>query len=195
MKGDAEAKQEEKLPENGHKRNGSDSARVFRRENSDFFVPSVRHSAVFLETKNVRQNPFNSSSRRGSDVAGLVGKYTGPKPSEPVLTDFNLSGSGGVGEWQPVRPRRERTEGDIVLQKSRQELRENLEARRIEVEMRFSREAERMRKRNPRPMTDGEVAITASNTEERQVSFGHFAGIYKYMHSRFQLIFSCLVFL
>lgn len=175
MKGDAEVKQEDKPKENGHKRNGSDGAHIFRRENSDFFVPSVRHSAVFLETKNIRQNPFNSSSRRGSDVAGLIGKYTGPKPSEPVLTDFSLKGGGG--EWQPVRPRRERTEGDIVLQKSRQELRENLEARRIEVEMRFSREAERMRKRNPRPITEGEVTNSTSNTEERQVSRmlrGHF---------------------
>ncbi|XP_054273457.1 serine/threonine-protein kinase mig-15 isoform X3 [Macrosteles quadrilineatus] len=163
MKGDAEekVKQEEKEKENGHKRNGSDGSRVFRRENSDFFLPSSRHSAVFLENKNVRQNPFNSSSRRGSDVAGLVGKYTSPKPGEPVLTDFSLTSSGG--EWQPVRPRRERTEGDIVLQKSRQELRENLEARRIDVEMRFSREAERMRKRNPRPITE-----TATSTQDRQ---------------------------
>ncbi|XP_046668338.1 serine/threonine-protein kinase mig-15 isoform X3 [Homalodisca vitripennis] len=171
MKGDAEAKQDEKTKkssDSGHKRNGSDGFRVFRRENSDFFVPSVRHSAVFLETKNIRQNPFNSSSRRGSDVAGLANKYSGPKPSEPILTDFNLSGSGGGGEWQPTRPRRERTEGDIVLQRSRQELRENLEARRIDVEMRFSREADRMRKRNPRPITETEVANSPSNTEERQ---------------------------
>lgn len=172
VKGNVEAKQEDKsrgkITENGHKRNGSDSARVFRRENSDFIVPSVRHSALFLESKNIRQSPFNSSSRRGSDVAGLVSKYTGPKPSEPILTDFNL-GRGG-GEWQPVRPRRERTEGDIVLQKSRQELRENLEARRIDVEMRFSREAEKMRKRNTRLVTESEVANSTSSTEERQVS-------------------------
>uniref|UniRef100_A0A1B6C8E6 non-specific serine/threonine protein kinase n=3 Tax=Clastoptera arizonana TaxID=38151 RepID=A0A1B6C8E6_9HEMI len=155
----------EKVMEKNHKRNGSDNARVFRRENSDFFVPSVRHSAVFLESKNVRQNPFNCSSRRGSDVAGLVGSYSNVKPSEPVLTDFNING----GEWQPVRPRRERTEGDIVLQKSRQELRDNLEARRLDVEMRFSREAEKMRKRNQRPVTETEtVHASSSSSEERQ---------------------------
>lgn len=171
----------------GHKRNGSDVIRVFRRENSDFFVPSVRHSAVFLESKNLRQNPFNSSTRRGSDVAGLSGRYSSPKPSEPVLTDFNLGGGGGNssgigssgggggannsgGDWQPVRPRRERTEGDIILQKSRQELRDSLEARRIDVEMRFSREAEKMRKRNTRPVTEADVGNSTSSSDERQVS-------------------------
>lgn len=164
MKGNGSGK--ERVVDSGHKRNGSDGTRVFRRENSDFFVPSVRHSAVFLESKSVRQNPFNSSSRRGSDVAGLVGKYSNVKPSEPVLTDFNIG-----GEWQPVRPRRERTEGDIVLQRSRQELRDNLEARRIDVEMRFSREAEKMRKRNQRPVTETEIGnSSSSSSEERQVS-------------------------
>lgn len=130
----------------------SNKRSVFRRENSDFFVPSARHSAVFLESKN--SSPFNSSMRRGSDVvAGLPGKYTGQVP-QPV-------------QWQPVRPRRERTEGDIVLHKSRQELRDSLQARRIDVEKRFSRDAERMRNCNPRLPTESN---STSSTEERQVS-------------------------
>lgn len=79
-----------------HRRNGSELSRIFRlrRENSDFFP--VRHSAVFLEEKSVEE-----STRRGSEVAGLAQAY-----GEPVLTG-------------PIRPRRQRTEGDIILRHER----------------------------------------------------------------------------
>lgn len=166
----------------GHKRVGSDMNRFFRRENTDFFVPSARHSAIFLE--NNRSFLNSSSARRGSDIAGLSHQYTNSgksiskiNPDEPVLTDFNSvnSSNNNINQWQPVRPRRERTEGDIVLQRSRLELRENLEARRRDVEMRFSQEAERMRKNNPRPLTEQErqmeqdIGNSSSNLSEVSV--------------------------
>jgi hypothetical protein len=127
-----------------HRRNGSEASRVFRRENSDFFVPSARHSAVFLENKSIR-----SSLRRGSsEVAGLTPKCK--ESGEPVLT--NVTGKEG-GEAvrvpeRPARPRRERTEGDIVLQRTR-----DPELRRKEIEARFSREVDLIRK-NQRQIPD-----------------------------------------
>ncbi|XP_014254715.1 serine/threonine-protein kinase mig-15 isoform X3 [Cimex lectularius] len=121
-----EKKKEEDCERVAHRRNGSEISRIFRRENSDFFVPSARHSAVFLETKSVRQ-----SLRRGSDVAGI--SQNGNLAGEPVLTSI----SGKEIEVQPVRPRRERTDGDIILQRSRNNL-NNLEARRQEVKDRLS---------------------------------------------------------
>lgn len=111
-----------------HKRNGSESSgsaskfipNVFRRENTDFFVPSSRHSAVFLEG---RQSDIQQ--RRGSDVS---------KKSSLERTDSLKK------PWKPTRPRRERTDGDIVLQFNRQKLiRPLLENRRVEGDPRFSR--------------------------------------------------------
>jgi len=110
-----------------HKRNGSESSgpskfipNVFRRENTDFFLPSARHSAVFLEARR-----SDIQQRRGSDASKKSLERTDSlkKP------------------WQPTRPRRERTDGDIVLQSSRQRLiRPLLENRRIvEGDPRFSR--------------------------------------------------------
>ena len=92
-KGKDDKKKQDSVSERvAHRRNGSELSRIFRlrRENSDFFP--ARHSAVFLEEKSIEE-----SLRRGSEVAGL--KSTN---GEPVLTG-------------PVRPRRQRTEGDIVL--------------------------------------------------------------------------------
>ncbi|PSN53518.1 hypothetical protein C0J52_13222 [Blattella germanica] len=165
-----------------HRRNESDSRITgpyggFRRENSDFFPASSRHSAVLLESKNnlgsgASGNLF--SGRRGSDIAGGmsalsglnilgVGKKSGNssavKNGEPVLTDFSFNKAANerasANFDHPVRPRREKTEGDIVLLRNRQELRDELQARRLDVEQRFSREAERMRRRNSRPLVDG----------------------------------------
>lgn len=109
-----------------HKRNGSESSgpskfipNMFRRENTDFFVPSVRHSAIFLEGRR-----SDIQQRRGSDISKKSLERTDSlkKP------------------WKPTRPRRERTDGDIVLQSSRQRLiRPLLENRRIEIDSRFSR--------------------------------------------------------
>ncbi|XP_011343075.1 serine/threonine-protein kinase mig-15 isoform X12 [Ooceraea biroi] len=104
-----------------HRRQESDSklgnassafARAFRRENSDFF-PSARHSAYLQKSSDSsRSSIFASGNRRGSEisVAGIVGKKGGGLSSgEPVLTDFSLSREG------PQRPRREKTESEIVF--------------------------------------------------------------------------------
>ncbi|XP_011630420.1 serine/threonine-protein kinase mig-15 isoform X7 [Pogonomyrmex barbatus] len=104
-----------------HRRQESDSklgnassafARAFRRENSDFF-PSARHSAYLQKSSDSsRSSIFASGNRRGSEisVAGIVGKKGGALSSgEPVLTDFSLCRDG------PQRPRREKTESEIVF--------------------------------------------------------------------------------
>jgi len=118
-----------------HKRNGSESSgpskfipNVFRRENTDFFLPSARHSAVFLEARR-----SDIQQRRGSDASKKSLERTDSlkKP------------------WQPSRPRRERTDGDIVLQSSRQRLIRPLENRRIvEGDPRFSRGSSDRSKKN-----------------------------------------------
>lgn len=168
-----------------HRRNESDS-RIsgpyggFRRENSDFFPASSRHSAVLLESKSNSGSGggsggimFSGNGRRGSDIAGGVSALSGlnilgvgkkggsssdAKNGEPILTDFSLNKAANehasaVLDY-PVRPRREKTEGDIVLLRNRQELRDELQARRLDVEQRFSREAECMLRRNSRPLVD-----------------------------------------
>jgi len=110
-----------------HKYNSSESSgpskfipSVFRRENTDFFVPPSRHSAVFLDGRR-----SDMQQRRGSDTSKKSLERTDSlkKP------------------WKPTRPRRERTDGDIVLQSSRQRLiqRPLLENRRLENDSRFSR--------------------------------------------------------
>lgn len=109
-----------------HKYNGSESSgpskfipNVFRRENTDFFIPSARHSAVFLEGRR-----SDIQQRRGSDAS---------KKTLERLDSLKKP-------WKPTRPRRERTDGDIVLQSSRQRLiRPLLENRRVEGDPRFSR--------------------------------------------------------
>lgn len=179
-----------------HRRNESDSRVTgpyggFRRENSDFFPASSRHSAVLLESKNnsgsgsaVGGIMFSGNGRRGSDIAGGIsalsglnilgvgrkgGGSSGGKSGEPILTDFSLNKAANERASaildHPVRPRREKTEGDIILLRNRQELRDELQARRLDMEQRFSREAERMRRRNSRPIVDvGSSSNVASLT-------------------------------
>lgn len=109
------------------KRYGSESSgaskflpNIFRRENTDFFIPPSRHSAVFLDGKR-----SDMQQRRGSDASKKSLERTDSlkKP------------------WKPTRPRRERTDGDIVLTPNRQRLiRPSLDnSRRLEVDSRFSR--------------------------------------------------------
>lgn len=74
---------------------------VFRRENTDFFVPSARHSAVFLEGRR-----SDIQQRRSSDAS---------KNSVEPIDSLKKP-------WKPTRPRRERTDGDIILPSSRQRL-------------------------------------------------------------------------
>lgn len=109
---------------------------------------SNRHSAVVFEsTPSSDPNKCSgvtfsyNNGRRGSEIAAsivagisseLFGKETpsksrfipGRKPSgEPVLTDWKSGGtdlipkSGGC-DWSAVKPRREKTEGDIVLMRA-----------------------------------------------------------------------------
>lgn len=108
-----------------HRRQESDSklgnasnafTRAFRRENSDFF-PSARHSAYLKSSDSAqRSSIFASGNRRGSEmsVAGIIGKKGGGgggglNSGEPILTDFSLNRDG------PQRPRREKTESEIVF--------------------------------------------------------------------------------
>ncbi|XP_011268354.1 serine/threonine-protein kinase mig-15 isoform X8 [Camponotus floridanus] len=107
-----------------HRRQESDSklgnasnafTRAFRRENSDFF-PSARHSAYLKSSdSSQRSSIFASGNRRGSEmsVAGIIGKKGsgggGLNSGEPILTDFSLNREG------PQRPRREKTESEIVF--------------------------------------------------------------------------------
>lgn len=155
--------------------------RGFRRENSDFFPLSSRHSAIFVD-RNTRPNNNLFNNRRGSDV-GLL-----KKSGEPVLTDFVRRNSDSPGgdlnknygllnaskknvavsredSNNLIRPRREKTESDIVLRHSdaRKGIRESLEARRREVETQFAKEAENMRRRSTRPIEVNSISLSSSS--------------------------------
>lgn len=188
------SKNKEKKGENekrgpSHRRMDSDSKinnpffRGFRRENSDFFPLSSRHSAIFMD-RNVRSNNlFNN--RRGSDVGMLK------KSGEPILTDFVRRNSDSPNseinknygllnagkknasvlreDSNLIRLRREKTESDIVLRHSeaRKGIRESLEARRREVETQFAKEAENIRRRSTRPIEVNSIALSsATNSVE-----------------------------
>lgn len=168
--------------------------RGFRRENSDFFpLSSARHSAIFAD-RNV--NPLRSSgffnNRRGSDV-----NITGKKNGEPILTEFkrsenpdNINALKNIGflrnpKLDFLRPRREKTESDIVLRNSsRQYLRDNLEARRKEMENKFSQEADEFRRRSSRPLDINSVSSISSSKQSVD------AGEYMYLQvTCFNIIF------
>lgn len=161
-----------------HRRMDSDSKinpffRGFRRENSDFFPLSSRHSAVFSD-KNVRSSGIFNNRR--SSEAGLNKKTNG----EPVLMDYVKrtespknkdygvisAKENNIGllrvDGNFVKPRREKTESDIVLRNSdaRRSVRESLEARRREVEAQFAKEVENMRKRNSRPIEINPISLS-----------------------------------
>lgn len=164
-----------------HRRMDSDSKinnpffRGFRRENSDFFPLSSRHSAVF-ESKNNRSSGF-FNNRRGSE-AGLNKKSNGepvlmdyikktesPKNSSNIVNkDYGIINNLLRVDGNFVKPRREKTESDIVLRNSdaRRSLRESLEARRREVETQFAKEVENMKKRNSRPIEICSVSLTSA---------------------------------
>ncbi|XP_029158542.1 serine/threonine-protein kinase mig-15 isoform X4 [Nylanderia fulva] len=153
-----------------HRRQESDSklgnasnafTRAFRRENSDFF-PSARHSAYLQKSdSSQRSSIFASGNRRGSEmsVAGIIGKKSsggGLNSGEPILTDFSLNREG------PQRPRREKTESEIVFGNRH-------EARRFD----FGRDKdENARRRSCRPLDatasavvdEGTIKSTASTT-------------------------------
>lgn len=154
--------------------------RGFRRENSDFFPLSSRHSAIFVDRNSRPNNLFNN--RRGSDVGMLK------KSGEPVLTDFVRRNSDSPSsevnksygflnankktvaalreDSNLIRPRREKTESDIVLRHSeaRKGIRESLEARRKEVETQFAKEAENMRRRSTRPIEVNSIALSSATS-------------------------------
>ncbi|XP_065172113.1 serine/threonine-protein kinase mig-15 isoform X4 [Atheta coriaria] len=151
-----------------HRRNESDSnlgpfARGFRRENSDLLPLSSRHSAVFPDRN---QSPMRSSglfSNRRSSDAGLS-----KKNGEPILTDFVKKNSElsrrpkitmmiDKAEVQ-LRPRREKTESDIVLKYT--EARKGMETRRREIAL--NREAEDLRRRSSRSIDPPSFAPVSS---------------------------------
>lgn len=105
-------------PVEGHKRVDSDS-RVptygFRRENSDFF-PSARHSAVFMEMK-----PLDSRvGRRGSDTVVTPTTVEKLQPQKPAKENAKSKFMNYLDfkKEVPARPRREKTDGDIVVKQS-----------------------------------------------------------------------------
>lgn len=188
--------------------------RGFRRENSDFFPLSSRHSSIFVDRNII--NPLRSSglfnNRRGSDVScnltgvviggsggGGVGvcKKINNNDGEPILTDFikrntesspsnsNESNSKNYGvinnnnnnnngsnnnkslnkdDVALLRPRREKTESDIVLRhtEARRGLKENLEIRRKELECRLNKEADNRRRSSK--AIDSLALSTATNS-------------------------------
>ncbi|CAH0388186.1 unnamed protein product [Bemisia tabaci] len=162
-----------------HKRNGSDvTAHRIRRERSDFFVPSVRHSAVFLETKNVL-SPHIDENARGSSTASFRSRNEASSFSNASASNFPKNDSI---EWKPMRPRRERTDGAIVVQRSRQELRNNLTERQLDFESRFNREAERMRnqanavslsRNDSLSLSSASTLNISQNREDRRNDFSH----------------------
>lgn len=77
-------------PNKGHKRQDSDSklslnfVRGFRRENSDFFPMSKRHSAILGERPSAITSPLAAAQPQRSSAIFSRNKKT----SEPILTDF-----------------------------------------------------------------------------------------------------------
>ncbi|XP_008468728.1 serine/threonine-protein kinase mig-15 isoform X2 [Diaphorina citri] len=139
-----------------HTRNSSvDLPSVLRRENSDFSLLLPRRSANLSELSRVpppRANKLSpqvnklatststssSSSTEGKPASIPEGKHVNPNPAEvpsrrtasSIFSSFSKKINSG--EWKPTRPRRERTDGDIVLRN-----RPNVwEMRRSEVEAR-----------------------------------------------------------
>ncbi|XP_074041618.1 serine/threonine-protein kinase msn isoform X3 [Leptinotarsa decemlineata] len=183
----SEKKSDENDMKQGHRRMESDSKisnpffRGFRRENSDFFPMSSRHSAIYID-KNARSSGI-FSNRRGSDV-GMSKKTSG----EPILMDYIKKTDSLVSSTSKkktdvdlgrsekkegsllknfIRPRREKTESDIVLRHSeaRRSIRETLEARRKEIESQFCKEADSMRRHSSKPIEISSLNISdISNT-------------------------------
>ncbi|CAH1133988.1 unnamed protein product [Ceutorhynchus assimilis] len=182
----------------GHKRTDSDSKvqpffRGFRRENSDFFPLSSRHSAIYIDQQKAARSSGIFNNRRGSEAG--IGKKTA---GEPILMDWKQRNSDGptivastpkktsdVTSRTPttsqsslkqtirnslMRPRREKTESDIVLRHSeaRRSIRETLEARRREVEVQFAQEAADMRRRNSKPI---EILNASQSIDGDEFSF------------------------
>lgn len=171
-------KQQPEKPKNStpnHRRMESDSKitnpffRGFRRENSDFFPMSSRHSAVFERNPNPLRSSGIFNNRRSSD-AGIVKKTVG----EPVLMDFikrssespsstsskNALRNIGVLDEDSSRfykPRREKTESDIVLRNSEA----RREARRRDMEL---RQESRRSSRNVDLSVNSIVLSTATNS-------------------------------
>lgn len=167
-------KKREKEKIQGHRRVESDAKvsnplfRGFRRENSDFFpLSSARHSAIFADRNINVRNSGIFNNRRGSDVNINLNNHSN---GEPVLTEFvkrnadNSSNPNSLNALKSIgflrdpkldflRPRREKTESDIIVKSGcNRGLRDNLQARRLEVENKFAKQAEEFRKRTSRPL-------------------------------------------
>lgn len=165
--------------------------RVFRRENTDF-LPSVRHSSVFIDANvNFASNGNGSaeaaeasSKRRGSDASQIgagakqakiaaASRAATVAAAAAVVDDSSSAASVSKSmlkarDWKPTRPRRERTDGDIMTRRNRaqQDLKENLEARRLGIEQRFSAEANKMRNRNSGVLISQQNLNSSSNQSD-----------------------------
>ncbi|CAG9859544.1 unnamed protein product [Phyllotreta striolata] len=167
------SKNDGKAKKPGHRRMESDSKiapffRNFRRENSDLLPMASRHSAVYVDKGARSSGIFNG--RRGSD-GGAAKK----PPGEPVLMDYVKKTDAPKREAEMGRPRREKTESDLVLRNSeaRRSIRETLEARRKEVEAQFAKEAENMRRRSSKPIEMNVLNISnMSNSSAGSNSIG-----------------------
>lgn len=142
--------------------------RVFRRENTDF-LPSVRHSSIFIDQSTpylADANQYNK--RRGSDAFQVGPKLpkTGIRCSEESPGSDTVKVTDKSKEWKPTRPRRERTDGDIITRKSRQNIKENLEFKCLDAETRILEEATKMRNRNSKVLVPQQNINTSTESEE-----------------------------
>lgn len=122
-----------------HTRNGSVDASAtsgLRRENSDFSMLLPRHSANLAD--HIRSSGVGGakpSSIPEVQPADASSAEVAPRRSASSLFSSFSKKINISGEWKPTRPRRERTDGDIVLKNRANvwELRKNEVERRSEL--------------------------------------------------------------
>lgn len=129
-----------------HTRNGSVDASVIsglRRENSDFSLLLPRHSANMADhirssgVGGAKPQPVGGSKPSSiPEVKPAVASAAEVAPRRSASSLFqSFSKKINSGEWKPTRPRRERTDGDIILKNRANvwELRKNEVERRSEL--------------------------------------------------------------
>ena len=122
-------------------------------------------------------NAEASSKRRGSDASligagakqpkmGLAASRVEQPPAALKSSEFKIR------EWKPTRPRRERTDGDIMTRRNRAQLgvaaKENAAAdgRRLEAELHFSGGAGKARNRNSGILSTQQNFNSSSNQSD-----------------------------
>uniref|UniRef100_A0A8D8PS03 non-specific serine/threonine protein kinase n=2 Tax=Cacopsylla melanoneura TaxID=428564 RepID=A0A8D8PS03_9HEMI len=175
-----------------HTRNGSVDLPpgALRRENSDFSMLLPRHSANLADhirtsrsSSNATLNKLatsqssssnNSSERKPTSIPEDKSDISSRRSASSLFSSFskkiNIS-----AEWKPTRPRRERTDGDIILKN-----RANVwEMRKNEVELRNSNSDTLGSRRNTLTVRNRNSFIyedqTSQNREDRYLG-GHSSG-------------------